>query len=153
MFKKAVKNEKGLTLVELLAVIVVLAIVAAIAVPAIGGIIQKSKESATRADAIQIINGAKLLYTQDATAGEDTTSGNTTTKTKTYDWGKLDELVDVPNEKWDNVDVKVVFNDEGVPAISTNETGVEAGKKKIEFKNATLANINDEDKQTVVVKP
>lgn len=34
--KKLLKNEKGLTLVELLAVIVILAIIAAIAVPAIG---------------------------------------------------------------------------------------------------------------------
>lgn len=34
-----VKNEKGLTLVELLAVIVILAIVAAIAIPAISNVI------------------------------------------------------------------------------------------------------------------
>ena len=36
--KKRIKNEKGLSLVELLAVIVILAIVAAIAIPAIIGI-------------------------------------------------------------------------------------------------------------------
>ena len=38
--KKQLNNEKGLTLIELLAVIVILAIIAAIAVPAIGNIIR-----------------------------------------------------------------------------------------------------------------
>ena len=37
------KNQKGLTLVELLAVIVILGVIAAIAVPSIGGIIANSK--------------------------------------------------------------------------------------------------------------
>ena len=41
--KQILKNEKGLTLIELLAVIVILAIVAAIAVPAIGNIIENSR--------------------------------------------------------------------------------------------------------------
>ena len=36
--KALLKNEKGLTLIELLAVIVILGIIAAIAVPSIGGI-------------------------------------------------------------------------------------------------------------------
>ncbi|RIV13331.1 prepilin-type N-terminal cleavage/methylation domain-containing protein, partial [Priestia flexa] len=46
MMKKFLKNEKGLTLIELLAVIVILGIIAAIAIPSIGGIIQKSREDA-----------------------------------------------------------------------------------------------------------
>jgi type IV pilus assembly protein PilA len=40
---KFAKNQKGLTLVELLAVIVILGVIAAIAVPTIGGVISKSK--------------------------------------------------------------------------------------------------------------
>ena len=44
--QKRLNNEKGLTLVELLAVIVILGIIAAIAVPSIGGIIQNSREKA-----------------------------------------------------------------------------------------------------------
>ena len=60
MNKKLVKNEKGLTLVELLAVIVILAIVAAIAVPAIGNIIQNSRDKAVLTEALNIISGAKI---------------------------------------------------------------------------------------------
>lgn len=59
-FNKHIKNEKGLTLIELLAVIVILAIVAAIAVPAIGNIINNSKDKAILAEASNILSGAKL---------------------------------------------------------------------------------------------
>ena len=60
--KKRIKNEKGLTLIELLAVIVILAIVAAIAIPAIGNIINKSSDKAQISDAINIIAGGKLAH-------------------------------------------------------------------------------------------
>ncbi|KQL53395.1 hypothetical protein AN964_07745 [Heyndrickxia shackletonii] len=59
-FQKVMKNQKGMTLVELLAVIVILAIVTAIAVPSIGGIINKSKDDAQKSNALMIINAAKL---------------------------------------------------------------------------------------------
>lgn len=61
--KKRIKNEKGLTLIELLAVIVILAIVAAIAIPAIGNIIQKSDDKAVLSEALNIISGAKIAHT------------------------------------------------------------------------------------------
>ena len=53
--QKRLKNEKGLTLVELLAVIVILGIIAAIAVPSIGGIIQDSRVKAVKADAQNVL--------------------------------------------------------------------------------------------------
>ena len=43
LLQKRLKNEKGLTLVELLAVIVILGVIAAIAVPSIGNIIENSR--------------------------------------------------------------------------------------------------------------
>lgn len=68
--KKAIqrlKNERGLTLVELLAVIVILAIVMIIAFVFIGGIIENSKKDAHVSNAQQIIAAAKLY---EATGGE-----------------------------------------------------------------------------------
>lgn len=68
MMKKFLKNEKGLTLIELLAVIVILGIIAAIAIPSIGGIIQKSREDAVKADALQAINSAKVYMSSNTTS-------------------------------------------------------------------------------------
>jgi type IV pilus assembly protein PilA len=58
--KKRLKNQRGLTLVELLAVVVILGIIAAIAVPNIGKLIDKTEKDAQVAEGIQIINAAKI---------------------------------------------------------------------------------------------
>lgn len=54
------KDERGLTLVELLAVVVILAIVAAIAFVLIGNVIDNSKKDAHIANAQQIVSAVKL---------------------------------------------------------------------------------------------
>ncbi len=51
------KNKKGFTLVELLAVIVILAIILAIAVPGITGIINSAKKGSFESDVKMIITG------------------------------------------------------------------------------------------------
>jgi len=56
-------NEKGLTLIELLAVIVILAIIAAIAIPSIGGIINRTKKESHRANAQIIVDAARYAVT------------------------------------------------------------------------------------------
>ncbi|WP_297989411.1 prepilin-type N-terminal cleavage/methylation domain-containing protein [Anoxybacillus sp.] len=72
MFKKIIRNEKGLTLIELLAVIVILGIIAAIAIPSIGGLIENSRKDAHIANAQQMVNAARLAYTADSTKTEYT---------------------------------------------------------------------------------
>lgn len=57
---QALRNEDGLTLVELLAVIVILAIVSVIAFVMISQVIENSKKDAHVANALQLINSAKL---------------------------------------------------------------------------------------------
>jgi len=74
--KKRIKNEKGLSLVELLAVIVILAIIAAIAIPAIGNIVANSRAKAEISDAIQALNAANIYFTDNPT--EKTFSNSTT---------------------------------------------------------------------------
>lgn len=61
--KSLLRNEKGLTLIELLAVIVILAIIAAIAIPSIGGIIAKTKKESHRANAQMIVDAARYKMT------------------------------------------------------------------------------------------
>lgn len=82
---KAMKNQRGLTLVELLAVIVILGIVAAIAVPAIGGVIERSKKNADAAT-IDLVKDAivRKAITEEASTSTTTIAISTLTGTEAY---------------------------------------------------------------------
>ena len=53
------KNKKGFTLVELLAVIVILALIMSIAVISIGGVLNSTRQSTFKETAVSIINGVR----------------------------------------------------------------------------------------------
>ncbi|HWJ79664.1 MAG TPA: prepilin-type N-terminal cleavage/methylation domain-containing protein [Niallia sp.] len=134
LIKQRIKNEKGLTLIELLAVIVILGIIAAIAIPSIAGIIQNSKEDAVRADAITILNAAKNYA-----AANDLSSTSELTESQ------IDDSY-LNNLKIESFKVNVT----GEEFTLTTES-VKAGKKYITFKAATIKDINEKDNNKVVV--
>ncbi|MFC9540946.1 prepilin-type N-terminal cleavage/methylation domain-containing protein [Lysinibacillus sp. NPDC056959] len=122
MNKKLLKNQKGLTLIELLAVIVILAIIAVIAIPAIGNIISNSKDKAILSDAAGVLAGAKIAIV-DGACGEPNSAGTITCDAKV--------LADV-------------FEGD----LDTNDK-VEKTGKKYTITYSKLANIKNEDKFTI----
>jgi len=92
MLKKVLKNERGLTLIELLAVIVILGIIAAIAVPAIGAIMDNSKKDAHIANAQQIVSAARLAVTADKN------TQSVYTLQQLYDKGYLENIPKSPGK-------------------------------------------------------
>jgi type IV pilus assembly protein PilA len=97
LVQKTLKNQKGLTLIELLAVIVILGIIAAIAVPAIGNVIANSKEKAYYAEALNVISAAKIAQASGATHDKITTTGTTAWKAEKE---ALDTYVQVDTGKF-----------------------------------------------------
>ena len=63
-------NEKGLTLIELLAVIVILAIIAAIAIPSIGTIINNQRDKAILSDIVQMLESSKMQIIDSECTGQ-----------------------------------------------------------------------------------
>ncbi|MDN7226964.1 prepilin-type N-terminal cleavage/methylation domain-containing protein [Planococcus sp. N064] len=78
--QKKLKEQKGMTLIELLAVIVIIAIIAAIAIPAIGNIIENSRVGTMKSDNLNAIAAAELYildYPEATTVTLDNLVGTT----------------------------------------------------------------------------
>ncbi|MGE7839171.1 prepilin-type N-terminal cleavage/methylation domain-containing protein [Lysinibacillus sp. NPDC093712] len=154
--KKLLKNQKGLTLIELLAVIVILAIVAAIAIPAIGNIIDNSRYNAVKADAINVLNAAQLYYTDNpggesddkGDAGAVTTISITVAQLQHAKYlesrGKISETASVTS---------------GKPHELDGDSEQKVNGQEVKFEKATINDINeDKDKgsklsTTKTIKP
>lgn len=139
--KKRLKDQKGLTLIELLAVIVILGIIAAIAIPSIGGIIQKSKEDAIKADGIQIINAAKMHISSTGFEGSDTIELTET------ELGQYLEGIDLDDDY--SVEVILPSNETETQYLLTGSG--EAGKKWVNFEDASIDDINKNTDNKVTV--
>ncbi|MEK4024962.1 type II secretion system protein [Sporosarcina sp. FSL W7-1283] len=133
--QKKLKNEKGLTLVELLAVIVILGIIAAIAVPAIGNIIENTKYNAVKADAINALNAANMYYSENTKTPE----AGITVETLVED-GYL--------ENKGKLTVAMTIAKSSEKKVTINGTSEEyAGGKTVTFNTATLDDINSDEQK------
>lgn len=129
LIKKRLKNQKGLTLVEVLAVVVILAIVAMIAIPAIGNIIENNRIKAIKADAVNIISAANLYFTDEGTG----------TFNKNNMTGYLESVGTFSDDdKWE-----VVYDTKNKVATFSG-TG-KSGNVELKFTNATIEQIDAEN--------
>lgn len=136
LLNKRLKNEKGLTLIELLAVIVILGIIAAIAVPAIGNIINNSSLKAAKADVVNIINAANIYFTDNNKSNGDTVNQ---TEIRNY------------LESYGVFEGKEFTVTKGSPSsfsLKANTT-ITAGGKTISITGATIDNIQVENANEV----
>ncbi|WP_040207781.1 prepilin-type N-terminal cleavage/methylation domain-containing protein [Neobacillus jeddahensis] len=141
MIKKigqALKNEKGLTLIELLAVIVILGIIAAIAIPSIGSIIQKSRVDAVKSDAMQIINSAKTYV-----------SANGIPEGGTLDETELGTYIE--DSQIEEYTVTITVTDEKATYTISTDKDVKAGNKDVTITNASIADLKAKTSTTVTI--
>ncbi|ALS78987.1 pilus assembly protein PilA [Planococcus kocurii] len=100
-------NEKGMTLIELLAVIVIIAIIAAIAIPSIGSIIENSRNGAVKSDYQNALSSANIYFTEnpsEPTVSVSVLAGKGTGVTTSYldDQGSLQDAVLITKTKTGN---------------------------------------------------
>ncbi len=109
-----VKNNKGVTLIELLIVIVVMGIIAAFSIPAVGTIISNTNKDAILNDAIQVEQAARTYCNTISTCDDlksDTSPG--------IQWKTIDEFVSGLDES------QYELGDAGVDYVVEWVTGTE----------------------------
>ncbi len=150
LMKKYTENQKGLTLVELLAVLVILGIVAAIAVVSIGNVIQNSREDAAKADAIQILNAAQLFVAQNGTDDD----GTLTLTSDELGSGATNGALLSDEGFFEGNDWEVAVTENGSVLAISSDGALEVGSAEITFTNATVAVINaDSERGTRTISP
>lgn len=131
-------NQKGLTLIELLAVIVILAIIAAIAIPAIGGLINNSEIKAVKSDAIAVINAANL---EKSSTGKDFATASTVAAEYLENSGKFTSS-----------NYTVQYNSTTKKMEITTSSAISAGGKSITFTSASVDEITSKDADSDLAK-
>ena len=126
--QKKLKDQKGMTLIELLAVIVIIAIIAAIAIPAISNIITTSKVSALQADGQNMLASASLYFTENQVA-----DGATVTLEVIQDAGFIEDAGNITVDGSGDLLGSVTYNTGG---NTISATSVDGGTS-VEFSGAT----------------
>ncbi|NYF25019.1 prepilin-type N-terminal cleavage/methylation domain-containing protein [Sporosarcina sp. JAI121] len=130
--QKRLGNEKGLTLVELLAVIVILGIIAAIAIPSIGNVVQSSREKAVIVDAQNVLAAGNLYFLE-----------NTDKTSATLSSGAGDSLIPVYVDNQGTLSSATV-NKTSNGATTISFTG-SAGNKTITVTNASKTDLSNKE--------
>lgn len=133
--QKKLKEEKGLTLIELLAVIVILAIIAAIAIPAIGNIIENSRYNAVKTDAVNVLSAANLYFT------ENSDKPSVSVK-ELIDGGFLESPGRIPTGA--DTDKVITKGNKNTLSVTVSDF---SGSKDVQFSSATIDTINADNKK------
>ncbi len=130
---KKLKNERGLTLVELLAVIVILGIISTIAFVMIGNVMDNAKKDAQLANAQQLIASAKLYEA----SGNDITGNVSAADLHSADF--IDDLVDPWNKESQLEGSSVTKTDSGFTVT------IKSASDKGNITDATEAQLRGDD--------
>lgn len=103
--KQIMKDEEGLTLVELLAVVVIMAIIAGIAAVAISKVIQRTREDAQVSNVQQMIASANLYDIQEEQGLQDKT-----TLAKLKEDGTIKSVEFAKDKEKKETASKIIFN-------------------------------------------
>lgn len=134
--KQIMKDEEGLTLVELLAVVVIMAIIAGIAAVSISKVIQRSREDAQVVNVQQMMASANLYDIQEEEGLKDATKltdlkANGTIKSYEFVQGK-----DAAAKKTTADAITFTKNDtDGEISVHMKEGALVAGKKQSKLKD------------------
>ncbi|MCB5953427.1 prepilin-type N-terminal cleavage/methylation domain-containing protein [Enterococcus sp. CWB-B31] len=139
---RLLKDERGMTLIELLATVVILAIIAGIGVVAIGNVIQNSREDAAVADVQQALNAAKLYQASP-------TKAFVPTSTSLGDFS-LQEVIDAKmlegTSKWADPDkVNFVIDTEGTLTVYIPAGQLTAGSKTSQEIGTTTVGVDTQE--------
>lgn len=122
-FKQVMKDEEGLTLVELLAVVVIMAIIAGIAAVSISRVIQRTREDAQVSNVQQMLASANLNDIDSDGGIKDNV-----TLQDLEDDGSIKQVSFLENEKF-MAEIKFNKDDKGIITMTLPEASLRAGKK------------------------
>ncbi|WP_434402507.1 prepilin-type N-terminal cleavage/methylation domain-containing protein [Planococcus sp. 11815] len=147
--QKKLKDQKGMTLIELLAVIVIIAIIAAIAIPAISNLIQNSREDALVADAQNVLSAASLYFAENEDKDEAVLREASGVESEEGSVSASDDLAGYL-ESYGNITSFTVTKDNGDGVAEIDFTGT-AGSKEFKAENKTKVNLDTEENLLVEV--